>query len=182
VLAREDGRGEKRLAAYVVARKDTTLDLQALQSYLGEHLPEYMIPAAVVPLAKLPLTANGKVDRQGLPAPEQAVDTSRYVAPRTPTEQMVAQIWADVLRLDKVGIHDDFFKIGGHSLKATQVISRVRKELRKDLPIRLLFEQPTVAKIAEALDALPETTMKRKEPQLMRVSRANFRADANLER
>jgi hypothetical protein len=89
---------------------------------------------------------------------------------------MVAQIWADVLRLDKVGIHDNFFKIGGHSLKATQVISRVRRELRKDLAIRLLFEQPTVHAIAKAMDALPETTSKRKGPELTRVSRDSFRA------
>jgi amino acid adenylation domain-containing protein len=176
VLAREDGRGEKRLAAYVVARKDARLDRDGLHQHMAQHLPEYMIPAAVIPLAKLPLTANGKVDRQALPAPEQAAETSGYVAPRTPTEQMVAQIWADVLRLDKVGIHDNFFKIGGHSLKATQVISRVRRELRKDLAIRLLFEQPTVHAIAKAMDALPETTSKRKGPELTRVSRDSFRA------
>jgi amino acid adenylation domain-containing protein len=176
VLARDDGGGEKRLAAYVVCGKDAKLDREALHEYLAQHLPEYMIPAAVVALAKLPLTANGKVDRQALPVPEQAAGSRGYVAPRTPTEQMVAQIWADVLRLEKVGIHDNFFQIGGHSLKATQVISRVRKELRKDLAIRLLFEQPTVHEIAKAMDALPEAVIKRKEPQLTRVSRDSFRA------
>jgi amino acid adenylation domain-containing protein len=176
VLAREDGGGERRLAAYVVARRDTNLDLNALREHLAQHLPEYMIPTVMVPLAKLPLTANGKVDRQALPGPEQAAETGSYVAPQTPTEEMVAQIWADVLRLDRVGIHDNFFKIGGHSLKATQVISRVRKQLRKDLAIRLLFEQPTVHEIAKAMDSLPEGVVKRKEPELMRVSRDNFRA------
>jgi amino acid adenylation domain-containing protein len=176
VLAREDGRGERRLAAYVVARRETNLDLNALREHLARHLPEYMIPAALVPLAKLPLTANGKVDRQALPAPEQAsMEAASYVAPRTPTEQMVAQIWAEVLRLDRVGIHDNFFKIGGHSLKATQVISRVRKQLRKDLAIRLLFERPTVHEIARVVDALPESVAKRKEPELMRVSRDSYR-------
>jgi amino acid adenylation domain-containing protein len=171
VLAREDGRGEKRLAAYVVARKDARLDRDGLHQHMAQHLPEYMIPAAVIPLAKLPLTANGKVDRQALPAPEQAAETSGYVAPRTPTEQMVAQIWADVLRLDKVGIHDDFFRVGGHSLSATQVVSRLLPAFHIELPLRTLFEARTVAKLAETIDRACREGQGLLPPALSRVSR-----------
>jgi amino acid adenylation domain-containing protein len=171
VLARDDGGGEKRLAAYVVCGKDAKLDREALHEYLAQHLPEYMIPAAVVALAKLPLTANGKVDRQALPVPEQAAGSRGYVAPRTPTEQMVAQIWADVLRLEKVGIHDDFFRVGGHSLSATQVVSRLLPAFHIELPLRTLFETRTVAKLAETIDRAGREGQGLLPPPLSRVSR-----------
>ena len=102
-------------------------------------------------MPKLPLTANGKIDRQALPEPEQ-VQTKTYVAPRTPTEEVVANIWAEVLRRDKISVEDNFFDLGGHSLLATQVISRVRRTLNVDLPLRTLFETPTVAKISQQID------------------------------
>jgi amino acid adenylation domain-containing protein len=158
VLAREDDSGERRLVAYVVVR-EAALGVEQIREYLKTQLPDYMVPGAIVSLVRLPLTANGKIDRQALPEPEQAPEQDRgYVAPRTPSEQIVAKIWAEVLNLERVSVNDDFFRIGGHSLKATQVISRVRKQLRKDLPIHVMFEHPTVAEIAAAMDAMPESS------------------------
>ena len=151
VLAKADERGEKRLLAYVVANREPATSSDDLRAYLKQQLPDYMVPTAVVLLAKLPLTANGKIDRQALPAPE-AVASKEYVAPRTPTEEVVAGIWAEVLRLERVSTQDNFFDLGGHSLLATQVVSRVRRTLNIDLPLRTLFESPTVAKIAEQIE------------------------------
>src|SRR5581483_8394078 len=148
---REDEAGQKRLVGYVVPQREPSLSVEQLRSYLKEQLPDYMVPAAMVMLAKLPLNANGKIDRQALPAPEQA-QTKTYVAPRTPTEEVLAGIWAEVLRLPRVGTEDDFFQIGGHSLLATQVISRVRRTLNIELPLRTLFEKLTVASLASEVE------------------------------
>src|SRR5258708_20663887 len=110
-----------------------------------------MVRQAVMVLQKLPLNANGKLDRQALPEPEQASKARAYVAPRTATEQAIAEIWAEVLRRDKakLSVEDNFFDLGGHSLLATQVISRVRRALNIELPLRTLFESPTVATLAQ---------------------------------
>jgi amino acid adenylation domain-containing protein len=124
-----------------------------LRRYLQERLPEYMIPAAFVMLDKLPLTANGKVDRKGLPAPEQhrpELDHS-FVAPRTQTEELLAGIWCEVLKIERIGVNDNFFELGGHSLLATQVISRVRQAFKIELPFRRMFEVPTVAGLAAVI-------------------------------
>jgi acyl carrier protein len=136
--------------AYVVAEQGATAMDNELRSFLKTKLPDYMIPAQFVFLASLPLTSNGKLDRRALPAPDQSSRhlPDGYVAPRTLVEELVAHIWADVLKLDSFGIHDNFFDLGGHSLKATQVISRVRESFRMDLPLRVLFETPTVAELA----------------------------------
>ena len=154
VNARENVPGDKRLVAYVVSRKEEACTTSELRHFLRLKLPEYMIPSAFVLLDSLPLTANGKVDRQALPAPDQnrvAAEQS-YVAPRNPAEELLANIWAEVLKLEKIGIHDNFFGLGGHSLKATQVISRVRKALRLDLSVRVLFEAPTIAELASRIE------------------------------
>jgi amino acid adenylation domain-containing protein len=169
VLAREDEAGEKRLVGYVVPQREPSVSVEQLRSYLKEQLPEYMVPAAMVMLSKLPLNANGKIDRQALPAPEQA-QTKTYVPPRTPTEEVLAGIWAEVLRLPRVGIEDDFFQIGGHSLLATQVISRVRRTLNIELPLRTLFEKPTVASLAAEVERVRRGSA-RPVPQIVRVSR-----------
>jgi acyl carrier protein len=142
-----------------------------LHRLLRERLPEYMVPAAFVLLDDLPLTPNGKIDRAALPAPDAVRPAleGAYVAPSTPVEATLARVWADVLGIDEVGVHDDFFtELGGHSLLATQVVSRVRQALRAELPLALLFEAPTVAKLAKTIAdefgetvALPETTIKR---------------------
>ncbi|MET0399177.1 MAG: non-ribosomal peptide synthase/polyketide synthase, partial [Longimicrobiaceae bacterium] len=151
VVLREDAKGQPRLVAYVVAEDGGEVQAAGLREYLGERLPEYMVPAAVVALERLPLNANGKLDRRALPAPEE---TTRYVAPRTPTEEVLAGIWAEVLKTDRVGVEDSFFEIGGHSLRAMQVVARVRKTLGARVPMRVLFEATTIAALAAHIDGL----------------------------
>ena len=150
VLAKEDEHGDKLLLAYVVAHRHHTISSDELKTHLQQQLPDYMVPSAIVFLSKIPLTANGKIDRQALPAPEQ-MQAKVYVAPRNETEQAVAKIWAEVLRRDRISVDDNFFDLGGHSLLATQVISRVREQFRTELGIRAFFETPTVAGQAEAI-------------------------------
>jgi amino acid adenylation domain-containing protein len=144
VVVREDTPGEKRLVAYVTGAAET----DALRAHLRESLPEYMVPAAFVGLEQLPLTPNGKLDRRALPAPEYEAGAERYVAPRTPVEEVLAGIWAEVLRLERVGVHDNFFELGGHSLLATRVASRIQAVFSVELPLRALFEGPTVAELS----------------------------------
>jgi acyl carrier protein len=150
VVAREESGGEKRLVGYAVSSADAQVTGSELRSYLRERLPEYMVPGTVMVLERLPLTTNGKVDRRALPEPE-VESAVGYEGPRTAVEEMVAGIWAEVLRLERVGIHDNFFDLGGHSLLATQILSRLRSNFGVDLPVRGLFAEPTVAGIAMLL-------------------------------
>jgi hypothetical protein len=140
------------LVAYIVAEPHG-IDGAALRAYLAERLPLAMIPSSFVFLERLPLTATGKVDRQALPMPglAAAAPGSAHVAPGTPQEKRLAAIWAEVLGLERVGIHDDFFALGGHSLLATRVASRIQQAFAADVPLRWLFERPTVAQLAELL-------------------------------
>ena len=156
VVAREDTPGDKRLVAYVVAAPASLLDFAVLRNWVKAQLPEYMVPAAWVEMPSLPLTPNGKVDRKNLPTPEyqRAELAGEYQEARTPAEEVMAGIWAEVLKLDRVGIHDQFFELGGHSLLATQVVSRIRQAFQVELPLRALFEAPTVAELAERVEAL----------------------------
>ncbi|MGK3959181.1 non-ribosomal peptide synthase/polyketide synthase [Sorangium sp. So ce118] len=155
VVAREDAPGDKRLVAYVVAREAPLPAVSELRSYVQSKLPEYMVPAAFVELSALPLTANGKVDRKALPAPDQAQtgQGSTLVAPRTPVEEVLAGIWAEVLHLERVSVLDSFFDLGGHSLLATQVLGRLRPVFGVDVPLRALFDAPTVAGLATHVEA-----------------------------
>ena len=146
-LLREDQPGMTRLAAYVVRKAaEEPLSSNELRRYLKEHLPEYMVPIAFVELESLPLSANGKIDRNSLPAPEAAQDRSKqnFVAPQTPAEELLAESWAALLQVEAVGIHDNFFELGGHSLLATQMVSRVRKTLHMEVPLRSFFDAPTI--------------------------------------
>ena len=126
-----------------------------VRTYLREHLPEYMIPTSFVPLNSLPIGRNGKIDRSALPAPRNARPESGddFVAPRTPSEEIMAGIWAEVLSLDQVSVDDNFFDLGGHSLLATQLVSRIRAAFNVELALRTLFEKPTVASLAASVDA-----------------------------
>jgi acyl carrier protein len=154
VLAREDAPGDRRLVAYVVpGGGGEEVSPQGLRAHLRARLPEYMVPSAVVLLDALPLTASGKVDRNALPAPGGAGAGSAggYVAPRGPVEEAVAGVWAEVLGVERVGAHDNFFELGGHSLLATQVLSRLREAFPVNIPLRRLFEAPTVANLALAI-------------------------------
>jgi amino acid adenylation domain-containing protein len=155
VLARADTPGEKRLVAYVVARRHPAPPPAELRRHLHELLPEYMVPSHFVLLDELPLTSNGKIDRRALPRPEETLSGSEkvFVAPRNPVEEVLVNIWAEVLQAEEVGIHNNFFELGGHSLLAMQLLSRLRNVFQMELPLRLFFEAPTVAEFAEAMVA-----------------------------
>jgi amino acid adenylation domain-containing protein len=152
VVMREDNPGDQRLVAYVVPRQ-ADLTITALKKYLSAQLPSYMVPNAFVLLHELPLTSSGKVARKCLPAPSYSdLQQGRYVAPRTGTEEALAHIWADILQLERVGVHENFFELGGHSLLAVSVIERIRRAgLRAD--VRSLFLTPTIAELAIAISA-----------------------------
>ena len=151
ILAREDVSGEKRLVAYVVF-KDNELIGAELREHLRHKLPEYMVPGAFVSIKRLPLTLNGKIDRKALPAPQEAAELTAFVAPRNAAEATLAEIWSKLLRRKQVSVEDNFFELGGHSLLATQVISRVRESFRIEIPLRALFECPTVAGLAASIE------------------------------
>ncbi|HYH83616.1 MAG TPA: amino acid adenylation domain-containing protein, partial [Longimicrobium sp.] len=145
-----DPAGERRLVGYVVGEADA----DALRAQLRLSLPEHMVPAAFVALGRLPLTPNGKVDRRALPAPGDERAEAHYAPPRTPVEEVLAVTWAEVLRRERVGVHDDFFALGGHSLLAMRVLSRVREALGVELPVRAIFERPTVAGVARWVEEI----------------------------
>ncbi|HEY7414192.1 MAG TPA: amino acid adenylation domain-containing protein [Ktedonobacteraceae bacterium] len=153
VLVREGESAEKRLIAYLVARGEQKPTSSELRRYLQEKLPDYMVPAVYVFLEAFPLTPNGKLDRQALPAPDGVrpeLETA-YVPPRTEVEEILAGIWADVLGLEHIGISDNFFEIGGNSLTATRTISRIRETFQVELSLRVLFEMPDIAGLASAI-------------------------------
>ncbi|MCK5571382.1 MAG: non-ribosomal peptide synthetase, partial [Bacteroidetes bacterium] len=139
-----------RLVAYVVPRDEDPPATSELRSFAKEKLPAFMVPSSFLILDTLPMTPGGKVDRQALPAPtaERMDLENSYVAPRNPVEQELADMWAQVLGVEKVGIHDNFFDLGGHSLLATQLVSRLRNAFHVEVPLKDLFDAPTVADIA----------------------------------
>ena len=173
LAAEEDATGNARLVAYVVAERELALTGNELRNFLKAKLPEYMIPAAFVPLDVLPLTPNGKVDRRALPALGLARPESEkgFVAPRTPGEELVAEVWAQVLGIERVGIYDNFFELGGHSLLATQVVSRIREAFAVEIPLRRLFEVPTVAGLAQSIEAAKRAGQKLQTPPILPVPR-----------
>ncbi len=170
VTVREERPGDRRLVAYVVPLQEVAglpggLPTE-LRAYAAERLPAYLVPAAFVVLSALPLSVHGKVDRGALPAPEW-VGAGEYVAPRTALEEVLAGLWQQVLGREKVGVTDDFFLLGGHSLLATQLISRVRATFQVELPLRRLFEAPTVETLAAAI-----LTAEAKPGQSEKIARA----------
>jgi amino acid adenylation domain-containing protein len=153
VIVSEDSANSQRIVAYVVPQKGQKLVIPKLRSFLESMLPNYMMPAAFVTLEALPLTPNGKVNRKGLPAPELTqVSSLNIIPPFTPIENLLAGIWAEVLGIDKVGIYNNFFELGGHSLIATRVISQIRQVFQVELPLRYLFEKPTIAGLAKEIE------------------------------
>jgi amino acid adenylation domain-containing protein len=170
-MVREDDADDKRLVAYVVAEWNQEVGASELRERLRESLPEYMIPSAFVMLDSLPLTPNGKIDRKALPAPEITGSESHYVAPRTPVEELIAGVWSEVLGVERVGINDNFFDLGGHSLLLTRVASRLREAYAVELPLRALFESPTVESLARLLSGRQGVETE-SPPALKRVSRA----------
>jgi amino acid adenylation domain-containing protein len=185
VVAREE-EGNKRLVGYVVASEEARKDLilqstfksssgemidilggeglgtiiENIRNDLTRQLPDYMVPSFFVLIGKIPLTANGKVDKKILPSPDINLTIStKYVGPRNEIERKLCEIWSEVLRIEKIGIYDNFFEIGGHSLLATQVISRIRKDLEVELPLKTLFSAPTIAGISEGVEKLKGTAV-----------------------
>jgi amino acid adenylation domain-containing protein len=161
--------GERRLVAYLVPQAEPAVTINELRTHLQQSLPDYMIPSAFVMLDTLPLSSSGKVDRQQLPAlaGERPELGETYVAPRTPLEQEIARIWEQVLKVKEVGVYDNFFALGGHSLLGTQVISRVNESLQIEMPLRAIFEQPTVAGFALAATQRQASTVEDKAIQLL---------------
>ncbi|HEY3566611.1 MAG TPA: amino acid adenylation domain-containing protein [Thermoanaerobaculia bacterium] len=156
VLAREDQPGERRLVAYLTPQAGRELETGELRAFLKERLPDHMVPAAFVTLAALPLNSSGKVDRRALPAPDASRPdlAAGYVAPSTPAEEAVADIWREVLGVERVGVHDDFYELGGHSLLLPQVMLRLRRDLEIEIPLRSLVEETTVAGLALTVEEL----------------------------
>jgi amino acid adenylation domain-containing protein len=183
VVAREDTPGEKRLAAYVIQERDQDLSISELRRQLKLKLPDYMIPAAFVLREDFPLTPNGKVDRRALPPPEQTrlELEATYVAPKTETECTIASIWQEVLHLQKIGIHDNFFDIGGHSLLALQVMSRLHEKLGVEVPLRTIFETATVAGLAETVLQLKSQQEKREQEEVLKRIEALDEAEVDAE-
>jgi acyl carrier protein len=144
------------LVAYLVSAGKQISNITTIRNILAETLPDFMIPSLFVTLDALPVGPNGKVDRRALPAPDEArPDLARaFVAPRNPVEEALAEIWAEFLKLDTVGVHDNFFDLGGHSLLATQIVSKVLTTLQVELPVRSFFDVPTVAGLSKLLETI----------------------------
>ena len=150
---------DKRLVAYIVPNAMQFPRTHELNGYLQRYLPPYTIPARYILIDSVPLTPNGKVDFRTLPEPDlQAQYDIEFHAPQTQLQELLAEIWADVLRQEKIGIHDNFFQLGGHSLLATQIMSRVRRMMHVELPLRVLFESPTVESLADAIESVQKTS------------------------
>jgi acyl carrier protein len=156
VVARENGQGSHHLVAYVVAAHEPAPTVSELRGFLEEKLPEYMVPSAFVLLDVMPLTPHGKVDRRALPAPDGTRPelNKPFVAPRTPTEKLLAEIWAQVLGVEPIGVQDNFFDLGGHSLLATQIMFRLRDTFQAEISLRTLFEKPTIEELALAVEEI----------------------------
>ncbi|HYG12244.1 MAG TPA: non-ribosomal peptide synthetase, partial [Pyrinomonadaceae bacterium] len=171
VVARANAAGDKNLFAYVVKNKKVSDD--ELRDFLAERLPFYMVPSLFVTMEKLPLTPNGKVNRATLPMPEKmrpALD-EEFVAPRNPIEKQVAEIWCEVLDIDRVGVNDNFFKLGGHSLMATKVATRVREAFRLELSLGRIFEAPTVAELAAIIEEVQSRPRNISDAEIERMPR-----------
>ncbi|MEC0685650.1 condensation domain-containing protein, partial [Bacillus haynesii] len=178
VIVREDEENRPYICAYITANREISLD--ELKGFLGEKLPEYMIPAYFVQMDKLPLTKNGKVDRKALPEPDRTAGAeSEYEMPRNETEEKLAAIWRDILKVGKSGINDHFFEMGGHSLKAAAMAARIRKELKAEIPLGQIFKTPTIKGLGEYIrstkDSVYSSIKKVEEKEYYRLSSAQKR-------
>jgi amino acid adenylation domain-containing protein len=182
VIVREDQVGQKRLVAYIVAGAESVaasngngsgraelLQINELREHLRAKLPEYMVPSAYVQLETIPLSHNGKIDRKSLPEPDKNMREQEYVGPRNAMEETLCRLWQEVLRLERVGINDNFFRIGGHSLLGVQVISRIKLIFSTEMPLSILFTAPTVASMAEHIAAVNEPDRSQRSPVLVNI-------------
>ncbi|MCD6377048.1 MAG: amino acid adenylation domain-containing protein, partial [Caldisericaceae bacterium] len=172
VILREDIPGNKYLAAYYTTQSGLALPVEQIISHLKQQLPDYMVPTAFVHLDQFPLTPNGKINRRALPKPdEQQIRTQVKTAPRTPVEELLAAIWADILKIDNIGANDNFFDLGGHSLSATQLVSRIRNAFDVEIPIKTIFEFPILEELALQIEALKLQDETIQAPPIEPVSR-----------
>ncbi len=171
VAVRGDESEERMLVGYVVMKENGSATTSDLKGYLKERLPDYMVPAAILILGQMPLTASGKVDRKALPVPKKRALESAILASSTPLEEVIAGMFSEVLRVEQVGVQSNFFELGGHSLLATQLVSRVREVFAVDLALRNLFESPTVAGLSQRVEALRGSGMGLMPPEIQRVKR-----------
>jgi aryl carrier-like protein len=186
VVVREEAAGDQRIVAYVVPAQEGVAGVGELQSALRESLPEYMVPSTCVLLDALPLTPSGKLDRRRLPAPGRLRPTlgQEYAAPRTEVERQIAAIWREVLRVEAVGVYDNFFDVGGHSLLLTQVHQRLQERLGADLSVVEMFNHPTVhalaARLAQGEGEAPKSDERRAEETRERLSEGKSRLRQQL--
>jgi acyl carrier protein len=143
------------LAGYVLPASGDRPDSEQLQQYLGERLPEYMVPASLTVLDDLPRMPNGKVDRSSLPEPGGRAAAAEYVAPGDPLERVLANLWSDLLKVERVGLRDNFFQLGGHSLLVTQLVFRLREVFGVEVPLRTIFDKPTLGELSGLLTEDP---------------------------
>lgn len=176
VIIREDVFDDRCLVAYLVTNQQIDIAISELRDFLNKKIPVYMIPSIFLVLEKLPLNPNGKVDHLRLPAPKRIREES-YVAPRTAIEKVISVVWEEVLGLDRVGIHDNFFLLGGNSLLVIQSISRLRTALQVDLPLHYIFDSPTVSALAEAILQDPDKKLKAEKTAQILLSIAQLSED-----
>jgi len=179
VLAREDQPGDQRLVAYYVSANAQVLDMAELRTQLKMQLPDYMIPVIFMHLEQMPLTSSGKIDRKALPVPELSREAlaTEYVAPRNETEEKLSAIVIDLLKIEKAGINDNFFELGGHSLLATQFISQIRDQFEIEIPLRKLFESPTISGMGEAILSPEAQRVDRDMAKIERIEREEDNLD-----
>jgi amino acid adenylation domain-containing protein len=172
VIAREDAPGDKRIVAYIVPRTGHAPDISDLRSHLKRRLPDYMLPSVFVTLESMPLSETGKIDRESLPMPEQSRPEleQSYAAPATALEKILAGIFSEVLKIERIGVRDNFFELGGHSLLATRVVSKIREIFEIELPVRKLFEEPTVSGLASAIVTNERARIERTAEVLCEIS------------
>ena len=176
VIVREDMPGDARLVGYVTWVAGAELSSAEVREHLRRRLPDYMVPAALVTLERMPLSPNGKVDRKALPAPEAAATNEQnFIGPRNPTEEVLSALWSEILNTERIGVEDNLFEHGAHSLLVTQVTSRVRKVFKVEPPLRLFFECPTIGGMARAIDTLQSQAEGIAAPPIVRIAR-----DGNL--
>jgi acyl carrier protein len=174
-LALDDAKGEKRLVSYVIPSDSNKPSAKDLDDHLRRRLADYMIPAAYMVLEALPLTPNGKIDYHALPEPIQMKSETAYAAPRNDVERQLVAIWTDLLQIGQIGIHDNFFQLGGQSLLATQVMARIQKVLGIELPLRIIFQSPTIADLAAAVERARGRGLARRMPAIGSISRETRR-------
>ncbi|PEP91593.1 non-ribosomal peptide synthetase, partial [Bacillus wiedmannii] len=151
VVVNENAYNDKRLVAYIVPSKTENI-VNEVRSFLQEKLPNYMLPSNLIPMEEFKLTSNGKIDRSTLITPDKLVVNEHYIAPRTPVEELLVEVWKEVLHVSQICIRDNFFELGGHSLLITKIILRIQREIDIKIPVKTFFENPTIESLSAFLE------------------------------